>query len=114
MKIYELETREKIVNYVLEGGSKTGAATRFGVSRSTVYRCLSAYASGNLAPKPRAGTPRKIDREKLLLEIERNPDATLADLAEIFNVNLVSIWHCLQKMNKKLKRAHSARSKQRR
>ena len=109
MKTYELAIRQKIVDFILGGGLKTQAAARFGVSRSTVYRCITANATGNLAPKPRAGTMRKIDPEKLRKELEKNPDATLTDLAEIFNVHFVTIWHCMQKMGIKLKRAHPVR-----
>ena len=111
MKTYELAIRQKIVDFILAGGLKTQAAVRFGVSRSTVYRCIAANAAGNLAPKPRAGTARKIDPEKLKLELEKNPDATLTDLAAIFNVHFVTVWHCMQKMGVKLKRAHPDRKK---
>ena len=111
MKTYELEMRKKIVDFVLGGGLKTKAAERFGVSRSTVYRCIAANATGNLAPKPRAGTTRKIDHDRLRQELEKNPDATLTDLAAIFNVHFVTVWHCMQKIGIKLKRAHPVRAK---
>jgi len=113
MKTYELSIRKKIVDFILAGGLKTQAAERFGVSRSTVYRCIAANATGNLAPKPRAGTMRKIDPEKLREELEKNPDSTLTDLAAVFNVHFVTIWHCMQKMGIKLKRAHPVRMKKR-
>jgi len=111
MKTYELEIREKIVNFVLSGGAKIKAAQRFGVSRSTVYRCLAAHATGNLAPKPRAGTARKIDPDRLRRELKDNPDLTLTEIAKIFNVHFVTVWHCMQRMGLKLKRSHSDRDK---
>ena len=109
MKTCDLETRRKIVEFILAGGLKTQAVEKFGVSRSTVYRCMKANTSGNLAPKPRAGTKREIDPAKLETEFRKHPGATLSYFAEIFGVHTVTIWHCLQKSGLRLKRSHFSR-----
>jgi len=106
MKAYALDLRKRIIDFVKEGGTKSGAAERFKVSRSTVYRCIYADNNGTLGQKPTYASLRKLDPEKLREEVTNNPNATLAEYAEKFNVNLVTIWYSLKKMGIKLKRTH--------
>jgi len=109
VKQYELKIRQAVVDFINNGGSKIDAARRFNLSRSTVYRCIAADGKGTLEPKKRIGVGRKIDPDVLRKVLEENPDATLSDLSKIFNAHFVTVWHCLEKMGVKLKRAHMER-----
>ena len=106
MRQYELKIRKSVIDFINNGGSKIDAARRFNVSRSTVYRCLAADATGMLEPRKRIGAGRKIDPEILRKVLEENPNATLGELAKIFDAHFVTVWHCMKKLGVKLKRAH--------
>ncbi|MDE5086444.1 MAG: IS630 transposase-related protein, partial [Trichodesmium sp. St16_bin2-tuft] len=38
---YSLDFRQKVVNFVENGGTMTKAAHTFGIGRASIYRCLS-------------------------------------------------------------------------
>ena len=46
MKAYALDLRERVVKFIQGGGSKTEAAQRFDLARSSVYRYLVAAKKG--------------------------------------------------------------------
>jgi putative transposase len=104
MKAYTLDLRERIVHFVQAGGAKTEAARRYNVSRKTVYRYLEAAAANTLAPKQSWGSWRKLDPEKVRHEVQRHADATLSELANVFDVHLMGVWHCLKKLKITLKK----------
>ena len=62
MRAYSEDLREKIVEAVGRGMSKTAAAEAFGVSRSSVERYVRATREGEpLAPKRHPGSRPKLD-----------------------------------------------------
>ncbi len=81
MRAYSEDLREKIVEAVGRGMSKTAAAEAFGVSRSSVKRYVGATrGGGSLAPKRHPGSRPKLDeRARKLLEadVKRRPVASL-------------------------------------
>ena len=63
MKAYGLDLRERVVQFIQQGGGKVEAARRFAVGRNTVYRYLAAAQAGALglrsvAPQKRATVRR--------------------------------------------------------
>ena len=66
MKPYSIDLRQKIVESVRRGVSKSETARRFGVSRSTVRRYLRQLdEEGALAPRKAPGSPPKLDERAL-------------------------------------------------
>src|SRR5215213_5871342 len=86
MRAYSTDLREKIVMAYESGrGTLDEMASTFEVDRRTVSRLLHRYRTGEgLAPKPPGGRPASLDDKRLgLLRrlVERQPDATLEELA---------------------------------
>jgi transposase len=81
MSAYSLDLREKIVESVKKGVSKTETARRFGVDRATVKRfCKQLDERGTLEPRKAPGKRPKLDEKatKLLAkDLEERPWATL-------------------------------------
>ena len=81
MNAYSEDLREKIVEALGRGATKTEAARTFGISRSSVKRYAKLADEGRpLAPKRRPGLKPKLDAtaERLLEEDLRDrPAATL-------------------------------------
>ncbi len=80
MSAYSLDLREKIVESVKKGVSKSETARRFGVDRATVKRyCKQLDERGTLEPRKAPGNRPKLDEKatKLLLEdLQERPWAT--------------------------------------
>jgi len=106
MQAYSLDLRQRIVAYVQNGGRKTEAARRFGVGRDTVYRFLRANTANALTPKTSWGHWRKLDPKRLERHMRHNPDATLADMKDVFKVSSTCLWKALKKMRYTLKKSH--------
>ena len=83
MKPYSEDLRERIVNALEAGTSKSGAARLFDVSLSSVKRYARIAARGDpLKPRKGGGRPPKTDEAaKRLLEedVKERPAATVSD-----------------------------------
>jgi transposase len=83
MKAYSEDLRQKIVQALERGISKSQAARLFDVSLASVKRYARiSCQGGSLAPKKGTGRPPKIDEaaEKLLKEdVKQRPAATVSD-----------------------------------
>ncbi len=108
-----MDLRERVVKFLLAGGSKAEAARRFGVGRRTVYRYLAAATAGALAPKTSWGKWRKLDPQKLSAHVKAHPDATLQELATVFNVSHNAVWVRLGQLGLTLKKTHKISRTQR-
>ena len=90
MKAYSNDLRKKIVEaYQKKVGSLRKLADRFGVSFSFVARLVKRFReTGSVAPKPhRGGAKSKLDLVDLFTLRDlanEHPDATLAELSELF------------------------------
>ena len=113
MKAYALDLRERVVKFLQAGGSKVEAARRFDLGRRTVYRYLAAAKAGALAPKTSWGKWRTLDPQKLKAHIKEHPDATLKELAAVFNVSHNAVWVRLGKLGFTLKKTHQISRTQR-
>lgn len=92
---YSYDLRRKVVEFVENGGSKTEASRRFSVSRRTITYW---FARESLRSTPVLSRHRKIDKNKLIQFVNKNPSAKLCDYAEHFGVSINSIWTVFQKL----------------
>jgi transposase len=93
---YSVDLRERVVNYVRNGGSPTEASRLFEVGRATLYRWLGAP---DLHPKPAKERQRKLDKVALAAHVRDFPDALLRDRAAHFGVAINAIWVALKKLS---------------
>jgi transposase len=88
MSAYSLDLREKIVESVKKGVSKTETARRFGVDRATVKRfCKQLDERGTLEPRKAPGKRPKLDEKATMLlakDLEERPWATHSQRAEFW------------------------------
>src|SRR5829696_2400673 len=86
MNAYSEDLRNKIVEALSRGTTKTEAARAFGVSRSSVKRYAKLAEHGRpLAPKKRPASKPKMDesaRRLLEADLEERPAATLSERCE--------------------------------
>ena len=113
MKAYALDLRERMVKFIQSGGSKTEAARRFDLGRSTVYRYRDAVQAGTLAPKASWGHWRKLDPQQLQVHVKKHPDATLKELQKAFGVSHHAVWVRLRQLGFTLKKTHKISRAQR-
>jgi len=99
---YSRDLRERVVAFVRDGGRKSEASRRFGVSRWCVYHWLKRV---NLAAsKPGPKQPRRLALSKLAAHVEAYPDAYQAERAEALGVSEYVVWYGLQRLGYKKKR----------
>lgn len=99
-KAYSIDLRERVVDYVEQGGRKAEASRIFKVGRDTVYRWLKQKKqTGHLAARPLGGKRHEKIREAALIEqIKVRPDATLEELGQIFGVTPPAIFYRLKRL----------------
>jgi len=113
MKAYALDLRERVVQFIQQGGSKAEAARRFSLARSSVYRYLEAAQQGTLAPKKSWGHWRKLAPQKLQAHVQKHPSATLKELQAVFGVSHHALWVRLRQIGFTLKKTHKISRTQR-
>ena len=88
MKAYSKDLRLKVLAAVDRGMPRAQVAKTFGVSASTIKRCLRLRRQmGDLSPKPTPGPSahkRALLEEVLPAQVELNPDLTLEEHCELF------------------------------
>jgi transposase len=115
MNPYSEDLREKIVEALGRGTTKSEAARPFGVSRSPVKRYAKLAQEGRpLAPKKRPGSKPKMDEKarRLLLEadMEERPSATLSERREYLG-RMASLWASESTLSRMLGRLGWSRKK---
>ncbi len=93
---YSVDLRRRVVEFVLEGGSREEAARRFKVSRWCVYDWLKRETLEADKTGPKGAW--KLDREKLEAVIASKPDATLEELSQEVGTGKTAVWHSLKKL----------------
>lgn len=87
MRPYSLDLRQRIVEAVEQGISKTKVARQFKVNRSTVYEYLRLSEQGDLKAKSPPGRPRTLTEEQveaLEQQVQENADLSLQEHADLF------------------------------
>jgi transposase len=85
-KPYSLDLRQRIIGFVEGGGSRRGAADRFGVSASCAIKLKARWdRTGSAAAGKRGGSVGKLAAHKdfLLRRVKDKPDITMPELAEV-------------------------------
>ena len=96
---YDIKFRRRAMAYWNDGHSKSETAAVFRVGTTTLQRWKSQLnETGNLSPKKRQESWRKIDPERLRKYIAEHPDAYQHEIATAFGVSL----HAIQKALKRL------------
>ena len=90
------DLRQRVVDFVRNGGNKAGAARRFKVGEASVYRWLKPGGIAYKRPGPRRS--HKLDWEQLRRHVEAHPDRTQAERARHFQVSRHCIWNALHKL----------------
>jgi transposase len=114
MRAYSLDLREKIVESVKKGVSKSETARRFGVDRATVKRyCKQLDERGTLVPRKAPGKKPKLDekaRKLLAKDLEERPWVTHSQRAEFLlamsgvRVSEATVCRAVGKLNRSRKK----------
>jgi transposase len=116
MKAYSLDLRERVVQAVAQGMTKSRAARTFSVSLATVKNYVGqVQRTGTLTPKPIPGRPREIPPEQdaaLVSQLRAAQDATLAELCAAW-ATLAGVRVSVATMSRAIKRLKWTRKKRR-
>ena len=109
---YSIDFRKRAIEYMDEGHTGKELYEAFKVYPSAIsdWRKL-LERTGSLKPGYRETRKRKIDAAELERAVERKPDATLLELAEIFKCTKQSIHAALKKAKITFKKKHLATQK---
>ena len=69
---YSLDLRQKVINFVENGGTITKAAHTFGIGRASIYRWLSPPKLSATKVKNRR---KKLDWKELEKDVKQNPES---------------------------------------
>lgn len=95
---YSEDLREKVISYIMSGGSKREASRVFRIGEDTVYRWLRLHKAGDLKAKKRTVYPRKIDEQKLRDYVQTHPDHTLEQIAGALSLSIQTIFRWLRRL----------------
>ena len=98
---YSIDLRERVVNFMKNGGSKAQAARKYEVSRWCVYDWCKR---SDLAPVKVKRRARKLDWEALIKHVQEYPDTLLRERAAFFGVNINAIRYALKQMEQTRKK----------
>ena len=71
---YSLDFRQKVINFVENGGTMTEAAHLFGIERASIYRWLSRPKLSATKVKSRQ---IKLDWKELEKDVKQNPESII-------------------------------------
>ena len=84
---YDLDLREKVVNFLFKGGKQLDAARIFNLHRNTINNWWRRYQKeGIFSARKRPGVKRKLSLEELVLFVKSNENCSLATIAQHFHV----------------------------
>src|SRR5438552_2444680 len=106
MKAYSVDLRQRVVDFVNEGGTKVEASQKYRVASRTVYHYLSMSKGGSLEPKKSWGSWKKLDPQKLKAYVKTHADSTLMEMKKVFGVSHNTIWVRLNQLGFTLKKTH--------
>jgi len=96
---YSKELRERTVKYYMSGHTLKETSEVFEVGINTISQWVRKYKeTGDLSNKPINRGFKKIDPEKLILFVEKNPDAFLKEIAEEFKCSIEAVRKAMKKL----------------
>lgn len=108
MEHYDEKYRKRAVEYRKEGNTLAATAKTFKVGTTTLKRWEKLYdETGEVKNKPLNRPHKKIDPKELEEFVEKNPDAYLTEIAEVFGCGESAIRKALkrQKITRKKRRS---------
>ena len=97
---YSLDLKRRVLSFIEEGHSKVEAIKVFDVSKRAIFLLIKEkQEQGELKVKLLNRKPRKIDDEKLMAYLQKNPDHYLKEIADFFHVSISGIFYALQRLN---------------
>jgi transposase len=116
MKAYSIDLRERVVQAVANGMTKSRAARTFSVSLATVKNYVrQVELTGSLAPRPIPGRPREISPAQdaaLVAQLRAAQDATLEELRAAWE-KIAGVRVSAATMSRAIKRLKWTRKKRR-
>jgi transposase len=116
-RAYSVDLRERVVEYVHNGGDRAEACDIFQIGIAMLQRWLSAKKkTGELAPKKLGSRPWKLDHAAVVAYVESHEDSTLQEIAQYFDTAVSAIDYILRKFkitrkkNDALRRARRSRA----
>ena len=106
---YDKKFRERAIAFKEGGATFVELKAVFGIDRKTFFAWIKLRdETGEVVPnRPPQVRRRKIDKEKLKLAVQENPDAYLKELAKLFNCSAPAVFYALKKMGITLKKRRS-------
>ncbi len=95
---YSLDLRQRVVEFVQQGGSKSEAARLFGISRGRIYVWLKLPPGQLAARQTGPKQAHKVDMPALKEMIQANPDLLQTELAQHFGVCESTIHYARQRL----------------
>ncbi len=96
---YSRDLRERAVKYYMSGYTLKETSEVFEVGINTISQWVKKYKeTGDLSNKPLNRRFKKIDPEKLILFVEKNPDAFLKEIAEEFKCSIEAVRKAMKKL----------------
>lgn len=96
---YSLDMRQRALDLLEEGKSKTEISKMLGASRTSILRWSKRASTGELAaiyPKARGGF--RVDDEKLKAYVKENPDAYQSEIAEAIGAKENTVCKALHRL----------------
>jgi transposase len=97
-RAYSLELREKVLSFVVRGGSKRKAAQVFNVGEDTIYRWLRLKKTGDIQAKKRTQFSSKVPHTVLISYVQNHPDQTLKEIGQGIGLSVSKVWKHLKKL----------------
>lgn len=97
-RAFSLDLRQKVVDFILAGGTKRDAARIFGIGEDSVYRWMRLQKKGDLRAKKRIFLPKKVNVEILRAYVEKHPDHTLTEIGKALFLGPQTVWKWLKRM----------------
>jgi len=95
---YDIKYRRRAIEYWNDGHSHRETAKVFSISTRTLQNWKNQLKeTGQIEPKTRRETWRKIDPDRLKDYLLQHPDAYLKEMAEEFGCSDVAIWKALRR-----------------
>ena len=96
---YSLDLKKRVLAFIEEGHSKVEASKLFHVSKRAIFLWIKERKEqGELKLKLRDRKPYKIDDEKLIEYIRKNPDHYLKEIAASFCVSISAVFYALRRL----------------
>ncbi len=105
---YDKKYRRRAIDYWNDNHSLRETAKVFSISTRTLQDWkIQLKATGELEPKKRKESWRKIDPDRLTKYLKEYPDAYLKEMAEEFNCSEAAIFKALKRLKISRKKNHS-------